>query len=265
MINFELAKQQFNTYINKNFDITDERIHHKVEHTYEVVKMAEYICEDLHLSKETAELAKLIALLHDIGRFDQAKLFHNLKDYQTLDHATLGVKILFDNNMIRDFIKDTQYDDIIKVAILNHNKYKIETKDLNKEQILHSKIIRDADKTDSFRGKVHANPYSLSNITKDDIENSLITEEIYQDFMSAQTILSPKRITPADIWVSYIAFIFDYNFTSGLKYIKEQDYINKLIDRFHYKEKDTQEKIENIRKFALNYIDKRITNEEKNP
>ncbi len=96
--------------------------------------------------------------------------------------------------MIRDFIQDNQYDDIIKVAILNHNKYKLETKGLTEKQILHSKIIRDADKTDSFRVKTKANPYALSNITQKEIETSLITEEIYQDFMSAHTILSQKKL-----------------------------------------------------------------------
>ena len=38
----------------------------KVKHTYEVVNKSEYIAKGLGLDEENTELAKLIALLHDI-------------------------------------------------------------------------------------------------------------------------------------------------------------------------------------------------------
>ena len=46
-----------------------------------------------------------------------------------------------------------KYDDIIETAIANHSKYIVNFEKMNKTQILHSKIIRDADKLDSFRAK----------------------------------------------------------------------------------------------------------------
>ena len=48
------------------------------------------------------DLAYLIALLHDIGRFEQIKRFNSFDD-RNVDHATLGVQVLFDEGMIRQF------------------------------------------------------------------------------------------------------------------------------------------------------------------
>lgn len=258
-MNYEEAKLRFQKFIDDNFDMNDKKVSHKVIHTYAVVDMSEYIAKDLNLDKENVELAKIIALLHDIGRFEQAKEFDNFKDYETLDHASLGVKILFDSNLIREFISDDKYDEIIKLAISNHNKYQLNMENMNDQEILHSKLIRDADKTDSFRVKSVDDVYTMANVTKEEIEGSSISDNIYNAFMSKRTIVSKERKTAVDIWISYIAFIFDYNFTSGLKYIKEKDYINKLVNRFDYKNVDTKVKMDSIRNFAINCIDERIS------
>lgn len=256
---FENAKSRFNNFISDNYDLRDDRISGKLEHTYNVVKMAEYIADDLKLNPEDRELAKLIALLHDIGRFEQAKEFGCFReDISNYDHAALGVKLLFENGFIREFIADTRFDTIIKQAIVNHSRYMLSEANLTERELLHCKLIRDADKTDSFRVKTVSDIYSTANVTQDELENSFISDNVLNDFMSAKTILSSDRKTAADIWVSYIAFVFDFNFTSGLKYILENDYINILARRFDFKIPDTKEKMERIRRFALDHIKQRI-------
>lgn len=216
---FEQAKKRFDLFINNNFDLNNEKIKHKVIHTYHVIKMAEYISDNLGLSEVDKNLAKLIALLHGIGRFDQAKEFGSFReDMKNIDHASLGIKILFENDMIREFIEDNQYDSIIKTAIANHSKYSLDEKNLSEKEVLHSRLIRDADKLDSFRVKSIDDIYMMANITEEELENSLISDNIYKDFMSEKTILSKDRKTGIDIWISYIAFIFDFNFSCSLKY-----------------------------------------------
>ena len=74
---FELAEKSFREYLKK-YDTNDASIELKIKHTYEVVKKSEYIAKGLRLDKENIELAKTIALLHDIGRFEQIKQFKNL-------------------------------------------------------------------------------------------------------------------------------------------------------------------------------------------
>ena len=149
-MDFELAEKSFQEYL-KNYDTNDGSIALKIKHTYEVVKKSEYIANGLKLDKENIELAKIIALLHDIGRFEQIKEFGEFND-KKIEHAEFGVKVLFNNGLIRNFINEDKYDSIIYKAIYNHNKYKIE-KNLNEKELLHCRIIRDADKLDNFRVK----------------------------------------------------------------------------------------------------------------
>ena len=257
MIDYNKSLQAFKDYLKK-YDINNGMIALKVRHTYGVVSLSEYIAKDINLSNEDVELAKLIALLHDIGRFEQAKEYGDFRDYASLDHAELGIKILFEDNLIRKFIDSDKYDNIILKAIKNHNKLKIES-GLNERELLHAKIIRDADKADNFRVKANDKFEDIFNSTKEKIENSFISDKIYNDFMNQKVIVSSQRITDIDHWVSYLALIFDFNYTSGLKYIKEKNYINIIIDRIHYKNKETKEKMEIIRKFTTNYIDNKLS------
>ena len=37
-----------------------------------------------------------------------------------------------------------------------------------------------------------------------------------------------------DKWLSYLAWVYDYNFAHSLQYLKEHDCINKVIDRLDY-------------------------------
>jgi len=258
MINFQKAEIAFKEFLQK-YNIQDGKVSLKIRHTYKVVEASEFIAKDLNLSEEDIELAKIIALLHDIGRFEQLKRFDSFLDAQTIDHADLGVQILEENNFIRTFIQDSKYDSIILKAIKNHNKLKVQ-EGLTQKELLHANIIRDADKTDNFRVKTEDRFEDILHANRELLENSKISEHIYNNFMNNQIIIHTDRVEFLDYWISYLAFLFDFNFTSGLKYIKEKDYVNKIVDRLDYKIPDSKEKMEEIRKHALEYIDNRLKN-----
>ena len=257
MIDYKYAMSAFKKYL-EDFDSKFGKIDLKIRHTYGVVKASEFIANKLNLDTEDIELAKLIALLHDIGRFEQIKRFNSFIDNKTIDHAILGNDILFNNNLIRQFIKDEKYDEIISKAILNHNKLNIED-GLNDRELLHAKIIRDADKIDNFRVKIEDDFENIiDNASREILENDVISDNIYNDFMNSRVIVREDRTTYMDFWVSFIAFIFDFNYKCSLEYIKENNYINITVDRLDYKNKDTKEKMENIRKHALEYIENKL-------
>ena len=79
---YPLAQQEFESYLN-GYDRENDRIKLKIIHTYGVVKQAEELAGRMHLSAEDTDLARLIALLHDIGRFEQ------LKRYDSFEWITL--------------------------------------------------------------------------------------------------------------------------------------------------------------------------------
>ena len=254
MIDFQKAMNAFQNYL-KDFDTEYGKIDLKIRHTYGVVRACEYIVDKLELNEEDKELAKLIALLHDIGRFEQIRQSDCFIDSSNMDHAILGNDILFNNNLIRKFVEDDKYDNIISKAILNHNKLSIE-EGLSERELLHAKIIRDADKLDNFRVKSEDDFENIiDNASKEILENDVVSDNIYNDFMNDRVIVSKDRKTYLDFWVSYLAFMFDFNYIYGLEYIKEKNYINIIIDRLDYKKEETKQKIEEIRKHALEYVD----------
>lgn len=254
---YNYAKNIFEKYIKENYDIDNEKIRHKLNHTYHVVENARIIASDMNLDNDNIEVAMVIALFHDIGRFKEAIDKNSFReDIIKYDHATLGVKLLFEDNLIRKFIKNDKYDDVIRTAILNHSKYILDTSDMTDIEILHSKIIRDADKLDSFRAKAEEAIYTMANITKEDIEDSYITDKVYNDFMEEKTIISKDRKTGIDIWISYIAFVFGLEFSNSLKIVKDKNYINILFDRFNYKYE--KERMFILKDKALSYIEKKV-------
>lgn len=261
-MDFKIAKEAFKEYL-KNYDVNDGSIALKIRHTYEVVKKSEYIAVKLNLNNDNIELAKIIALLHDIGRFEQIKEFGEFND-KKIEHAEFGVKVLFKNNLIRNFVKENKYDRIIQKAIYNHNKFKIE-ENLNDIELLQCKIIRDADKLDNFRVKEKDKFEDMFPriYNKETINYENISPKVYEDFMKHKCIKLEDRKTIIDYWVCVIAFIFDLNFSVSLEYVKENDYIDILVDRIEYRNNDTKQKMEDIRRSAKEYIDK-VRNENEN-
>ena len=143
---YPLAQQEFESYLN-GYDRENDRIKLKIIHTYGVVKQAEELAGRMHLSAEDTDLARLIALLHDIGRFEQLKRYDSFEP-GTMDHAAYGVKVLFDEGMIRRFLPDDKWDSIIYTAIAHHSDYELpEISD--PQTLLHAKLIRDEDKLDN--------------------------------------------------------------------------------------------------------------------
>ena len=254
-MNFEYAKKMFYEYLNQ-YDTENGSIKLKIIHTFEVVKKSEYIAKGLNLNIEDIELAKIIALLHDIGRFEQIKKF-GCYDDKKLEHAKFGIITLFENGLIRKFIQEDKYDSIIKKAIYNHNKYEIE-EELDDRELLHCKIIRDADKLDNFRVRENDKFEDMfpGIYNKDTINAETISSKVYNDFMNEKCIELKDRKTIIDYWICVLAFIFDLNYDISLKYVKDKNYIDILIDRINYENRDTKVKMEEIRKCAKNYINR---------
>lgn len=254
MINIENAKIAFSNFL-KNYNMDDGKIALKVKHIYKVSEISRKNAVKNNFNEEEQKLAELIGLLHDIGRFDQIRIYNTFIDYKSENHAELGIKILFKNGLIRKFVEDDKYDEIIKIAILNHNKGKIDD-GLNQKVLKFCKVIRDADKLDIFR--VLTTEDFKDAYEKEDLSNELVTEEIVNEFMNNKYIIYKNRKTCADIMISHIAYVFDFNFRYCLEKVKNEKYIEKLVKRANYKNKDTIEKMNEIINFANTYMDKRL-------
>lgn len=252
MIDIKKSKDEFMKYTN-NYDIENENIERKIYHSLRVMEISKKIATNMGLENEKIELATLIGLLHDIGRFEQIRLYHTFNDGKSVNHAEMGIKILFENGMIRKFIEDKQYDEIIKKAILNHNKARIEN-NLTERETLHSKIIRDADKVDIF--------YSLTVYSKEavwespDLSNDVISDEIYREFKEDKRIEYKNRKSAADGLVCHFAYVYDFNYKYSLYIIDKNNYIEKVYKRHKFNDLKTMERYNEIFKLSTEYVKK---------
>lgn len=250
---FNNACIRFQKYL-KNYDVNDPKIHLKIVHTMGVVKASEYMAKKMKLGQEDTYLAKVIALLHDIGRFEQLRKFNSFDD-SIIPHAQCSVDVLFYDGLILEFVPVRIWDDIIKTAIQYHGVYKMPTHLVGKER-LHTCLIRDEDKIDNFRVKSEDSVTAMVDITAEELGTEVITEHIFNDFMCEKPILNSNRKTHMDMWVSYLGYLFDFNYGEAIAYLLEKDYIKQIIDRIPYTNPDTVEKMDLIRKKALEYAEK---------
>lgn len=247
------AKMIFKQYVKK-YNPEDEKIKIKIAHIERVSQIAKKLAEQLNLNDEDVKLAELIGLLHDIGRFEQVRRYSTFIDKDSINHGEFGVKILFDNSLIREFVDTDRYDEIIKLAILNHNRADIE-KGLTERENLHARIIRDADKTDIFYVLTTGDKKAIWE--SDDLSNDIVTYEIYREFMEDKYINYKKRNTSVDILISHFAYVYDFNFRQTLNIIKENKYIDKVYERFTFNNKDTREKMQKVYEVAKKYLEEK--------
>ena len=231
-MNIEKSIEEFKKY-TENYKPYGPKVATKIEHSLRVSKEAGMLAESLNLNKEEIELAKLIGLMHDIGRFEQIKVYNTYKDHQSIDHGDLGEQILKNNNFIRNFIEEDNYDELIFKAIKNHNKFKIED-GLTEKEKLWAKIIRDADKLDIFyEGAVL---FWNTEEERKAVSESIFSPDVIEMFKQKQTINNRLRKTKADEIVSFVAYLYDINFEYSYNRIKEKDYINTILNKFDFKE-----------------------------
>lgn len=233
MIDIEKAKEEFLKY-TANYDHHSDKIERKEKHSLRVVERSTMIANYLKLNEEDRLLAELIGLLHDIGRFEQVRRFNTFSDVKSgVNHGELGAEILFKDGLIRKFVEEEKYDEIIRRAIINHNKTYIDT-DLSERELLFTKIIRDADKADIMY--IIATEDIYKDNSEEDYNTGHITEELMKQFLK-DGYLDYKLIQSKsdDILTSY-AMLANVYYPVTAEYILNGKFIDiytqKIYDRY---------------------------------
>lgn len=250
IVNIEEAKKEFIRFVD-NYDLRIEMIELKKYHSLRVMEAATKIAQKENFSEEEVEIATLIGLLHDIARFKQYTEYQTFKDAKSFDHGDVAVEILEKDNYLRKFIETDKYDEIIKIAIRNHNKFAIE-EGLTEEQNKFCKLIRDADKLDIL--------YIASEVLwknqREEMESFIINPEIKQALDEKKMIENNKyeKIEYADSILRMLGYMFDVNFKSSFEIIKEENYIDRMVNRFKFKDEYTQKEMLEAGKQMNQYI-----------
>jgi len=266
------VKNVFKKYTD-NYDTSDEKIKLKVDHTYRVAALSERIARSLGLGDDDTNLAWLIGMLHDIGRFEQLKNYGTFSDAESIDHAHYGVELLFEDAIIEKFVgenaakdlkgtkdlketavkseseeketKEISELDILRTAIWNHSAYRVE-EGLTDRVKMFCNIIRDADKIDILKVNYDVTLEVIYDVTTEELKNSGVTDKVMKAFMEHHAVLRSLKKTPIDNLVGHAALVFELVYNESFKIVKEQGYIEKMLS-YVSDNQDTVKKFEIMR------------------
>ena len=230
-----ILEDKIDNYI-KSLAPTNEEIvwnfNMKIEHAKRVQQNIIDICNSINLSDEQIYIAKIIAILHDIGRYEQYLHYGTFKDNDSIDHATLGLEVIEREN----FLKNIDSNELIKTAIYFHNKKDLPT-ELSKEEMLFCKLIRDADKLDIFA--LIINYYEQEKIGKQrSLELSLpdtpeISTAVYNSLMNAKIVNIGDVKNLNDFKLLQIGWIYDINFEFTREKIFKEKYLERIFEKIN--------------------------------
>ncbi|MCI8471153.1 MAG: HD domain-containing protein [Clostridia bacterium] len=132
MIDIQKAKQELKKHVEGQ-KIDNPRVANKLDHILRVSEISKKLAMELNLAEEKIQLAQLIGLLHDIGRFEQYKISDITKKF---NHGEAGVELLKKDNYIRKYIEENKYDEIIYTAVYEHNRYKLTPRTNRRERVV---------------------------------------------------------------------------------------------------------------------------------
>lgn len=276
VINRKNVINAFAEYV-RNYDPSDEKIKLKIDHTYRVAGLCQRIAESLGLSEPDVDIAWLLGMLHDIGRFEQIRRFGTFNDVQSVDHAEFGADLLFKEGLIRKFaegyyeecelarsgneeaeqiIKNNEHHNkdtgLLEMAIRQHNKYRVK-EDLTERQRMFCDILRDADKVDIFKVNADIPMEIIYDVTTEELNNGIITKEVLESFYKKETVLKSVRRSAVDHIVGHISLLFELVYKESYRQAKEQGYVYKLLN-FKSDVPEVNAEFDDMRKYVDEFL-----------
>lgn len=229
-----ISTEWFNNYCDSFKELSDNQqlnFRIKKEHSLRVAEMALSISEKLDWTEDEQRTAFLMGLLHDIGRFSQLVEFDTFNDDKSIDHAENAVNILKEENIFE--ILNVENKELIFAAILNHNKFKIQD-GLTGQELLHAKLLRDADKVDIL--KVLTDYYSKRNstvnhtLTWDLPKGSVVSPAVVKEILAGKSVSKKNVASEIDVKIMQLSWVFDVNFRPTFEYLMKNRYLENVYN-----------------------------------
>jgi hypothetical protein len=209
--------------------VVQENLDLKAEHTYKVREEILDIGRSLGLGDEDLRVAEVIALLHDIGRFEQYSCYRTFADHKSEDHGALGVRVIQGEGLVDGL--DVEEADIILWTVGAHNRADL-PEDADGRCVFFLKLLRDADKVDILRvvTEYYQNPgigrkRSLELGLSDD---NRVSDNVYDALMSGRVARMKDLETLNDFKLLQIGWVYDLNFPRAFQLVLERDYLPKI-------------------------------------
>lgn len=261
-VNRAEAEKSFHDY-TAAYDLDDAKVALKVEHTFRVAGLCDVISDSLGMTGYDKDLAWLLGMLHDIGRFEQVRRYHTFRDALSVNHAELSADILFREGLIKNFIKveddPAESDDYLltEKAIRLHNVFQLPD-DLTERELRFATILRDADKLDILRVNVETPRSTIYNVPDEIFLDSEITDEVYEAMLQCQNLFRNMMKTPADLMLGHVSFVFGLVYPVSVRLMREQGYLETVL-QFPSRNPRTRQRFAVIRRVVHDYMEKRLS------
>ena len=205
----------------RSFYTEDEEVQQAIRmkevHTGYVTSIAVELAKHLHLSAHDVQLAEIMGLFHDVGRFRQFTLYRTFNDAVSEDHAALGLKVLDELPFLSRLAPEDEA--LVRFSIMNHNKKVIAATD-DARLLFFARLLRDADKLDIFRVlRPFLVPPDGTGVSPDFLEKFIAGEQV--DYTKIRTMDDRKLVR--------LMWVYDVNFSWTLQRVKERGYIEDII------------------------------------
>jgi putative nucleotidyltransferase with HDIG domain len=201
----------------------------KKKHSIRVVNEIRGIGQQLNLSEGDLRLAEVVAILHDVGRFEQYARYRTFADAHSVNHAQLGARIIRESGILREWPDSLQ--ELVFYAVLHHSLAQLPSNGA-KAPVFFSKLLRDADKLDILKLVTR---YFLPSrdgrnggfeLTLPD--TSGISEQVHED-LNQQRIVSIEYVRNLnDLILFRLGWVYDINFRPTFLRIKEKGYVEMI-------------------------------------
>lgn len=230
-----------------------ENIRLKIRHTARVRLHILAMADSLGLPPDSRRLCESIALLHDIGRFPQIKIYGSFDDRKSGNHAELGLQVIAEQGCLNSVAPGVRL--LLEKTVLNHNLRLLP--DEAEEVLFYSRLIRDADKLDIFRlimrnyeaGEGNGNPAIDIGLPDTPGYRQRYIEDILHNRMCDRIHI--RNIN--DIKLLRLSWLFDLNFCYAFSDIRRIGYLERMFATLP----DTGE-IRLIRQHLTHYLAERI-------
>ena len=227
-------RRWFESYVNR-FLGADEWINAhlqmKLDHTWKTCEEIGVLAGQLALNEQQKQIAEVVALFHDVGRFPQFAEYRTYNDAKSIDHARLAVEVLRREGVL-DVLRREERQ-WVETAIEQHGRKSLPAQ-LNGQALLFAKLIRDADKLDIFRvvmeryQQYREDPARV--LWKPELpDEPRYSQAVFEAVRNGQLVEHTMMQTAADMMLCKLSWVYDVNFAATLARLREKGLLEQVL------------------------------------
>lgn len=224
------------------FGSDDERIRLKVVHTLKAAELCEGVARACGMDGDDVGLAWLCGLLHDIGRFEQLRIWGTFKDSASCSHARLGLAVLDGERFFGDrelsaadgrlalFVEGAEAAAVVRRAVGLHGCLRLPG-GLDVRERRFCEIVRDADKVDIVRVFGKSDVRDVLGLTPGQFRRGKISDEAMKAFREGRCLGPDDHKTDLDGLMGVACLPFEIVSGFARDELARMDYLRRLLER----------------------------------